>query len=383
MRKLLILAAATLAGCGTPERTGLTAADARAMIAGYIPASVGDREGWATDIYTPMAVLKIPVTPDNICAIVAVTEQESGFRADPAVPNLATIAWAEIERQRERLGVPKLALDAALSVKSTNGRTYRERIDAARTERELSEAFEDLIGRVPLGRTFFGDRNPVRTGGPMQVSIAYARSHATDKPYPYPVLGTIRDEVFTRRGGMYFGVAHLLDYPASYDRYLYRYADYNAGHYASRNAAFQAALAMVSGERLTLDGDLVVPRSANPGETENAARGMAAKLGLDNAQIRHDLETGSSREFEGTRLFRRVFELADARNGKPVARAVVPSIDLQSPKFTRPLTTKWFAERVVQRHRQCLARGKKAQLGSDPFFAEKGVRPLLWTEPFL
>ena len=140
---------------------------------------------------------------------------------------------------------------------------------------------------------------------------------------------------------------------------------------------------MVSGERFTLDGDLVVPRSANPGETENAARGMAAKLGLDNAQIRHDLETGSSREFEGTRLFRRVFELADARNGKPVARAVVPSIDLQSPKFTRPLTTKWFAERVVQRHRQCLARGKKAQLGSDPFFAEKGVRPLLWTEPFL
>jgi len=377
MRKLLFIAAATLAGCGTAERTGLTAADARAMIASYIPASVGDREGWATDIYTPMAVLKIPVTPDNICAVVAITEQESGFRADPAVPNLPSIAWAEIERQREKLGVPKLALDAALSVKSTNGRTYRERIDAARTERELSETFEDLIGRVPMGRTFFGDRNPVRTGGPMQVSVAYARSHATDKQYPYPVLGTIRDEVFTRRGGMYFGVAHLLDYPAAYDRYLYRYADYNAGHYASRNAAFQAALAMVSGERLTLDGDLVVPRSTNPGDTENAARAIAAKVGLDNAQIRRDLEAGSGRDFEDTRLYRRVFELADARNGKPLARAVVPSIELQSPKFTRRLTTQWFAERVVQRHRQCLARGKKAQLGSDPFFAEKGVRPLL------
>ena len=211
----------------------------------------------------------------------------------------------------------------------------------------------------------------------MQVSVAYARSHATDKQYPYPVLGTIRDEVFTRRGGMYFGVAHLLDYPAAYDRYLYRYADYNAGHYASRNAAFQAALAMVSGERLTLDGDLVVPRSTNPGDTESAARAIAAKVGLDNAQIRHDLEAGSGRDFEDTRLYRRVFELADARNGKPLARAVVPSIELQSPKFTRRLTTQWFAERVVQRHRQCLARGKKAQLGSDPFFAEKGVRPLL------
>ena len=192
------------------------------MIASYISSSVTDREGWATDIHTAMAVLKVPVTPDNICAVVAITEQESGFRADPAVPNLSGIAWAEIERQREKAGVPRIALDAALAIESTNGKTYRQRIDAAKTERELSETFEDLIGRVPLGRTFFGDRNPVRTGGPMQVSVAFARTHAQDKAYPYPVLGTLRDEVFTRRGGMYFGIAHLLDYPAPYDRYLYR-----------------------------------------------------------------------------------------------------------------------------------------------------------------
>jgi hypothetical protein len=44
--------------------------------------------------------------------------------------------------------------------------------------------------------------------------------------------------------------------------------------------------------------------------------------------------------------------------GKALARAVVPDVELQSPKFTRRLTTRWFAERVVQRHRQCLARGK-------------------------
>jgi hypothetical protein len=50
-----------------------------------------------------------------------------------------------------------------------------------------------------------------------------------------------------------------------------------------------------------------------------------------------------------------------------VARAVVPSIELQSPKFTRRLTTQWFAERVVQRHRQCLTRGKKVATLPDPF----------------
>jgi len=51
--------------------------------------------------------------------------------------------------------------------------------------------------------------------------------------------------------------------------------------------------------------------------------------------------------------------VADGKGGKPQPRALVPSIDLQSAKFTRPLTTQWFAERVVTRHRQCLARAGK------------------------
>src|SRR5689334_23835824 len=113
-----------------------------------------------------------------------------------------------------------------------------------------------MIDRVPLGRTFFAEQNPVRTGGPMQVSVAFAVAHAKAKRYPYTVVESIRDEVFTRRGGMYFGIAHLLDYPADYDRYRFRYADYNAGHYASRNAAFQEALAGVSGRKIAIDGDL-------------------------------------------------------------------------------------------------------------------------------
>src|SRR5258708_1673880 len=234
-------------------------------------------------------------------------EQERGFGADHAIPNLGAIAWAEIDRRREKVGVPKFALDAALDVKSTNGKTYRERIDAAKTERELSETFEDLIGRVPLGRTFFEDRNPVRTGGPMQVSVIFARAHAQAKPYPYPVHETLRDAVFTRRGGIYFGIAHLLDYPAPYERYLYRYADYTAGHYASRNAAFQAALATVSATKLATDGDLIVPGSKTVGETETAARAIAGKLGMSDADIRRDLEYGTRPDLHPTPLSGPVF----------------------------------------------------------------------------
>ena len=372
MRVLLLLGVLLLAGCAA-QRPAMTAAEGRAFVAGYMPPALADKEGWAADIHTAVSVLEIPITPDNVCAILSVTEQESGFRVDPQVPNLPAIAWAEIERQRDKLGIPKMVLDAALGLSSSNGKTYRARLDAARTERELSDIFEDLIGRVPLGRTFFGDRNPVRTGGPMQVGVAFAIAHAKSRPYPYPVVESIRDEVFTRRGGMYFGIAHLLDYPASYDRYLYRYADFNAGHYASRNAAFQSALAQVSGKPLVLDGDLVIPGAKRdaPGATEAAARSIARELGMDAASIRRDLELGKGRELERSELYGRVFALADRRAGKPAPRAVVPTIDLQSAKFTRKLTTEWFAQRVVTRHRQCLARGGKTALkpGTDPDLA--------------
>jgi hypothetical protein len=53
-----------------------------------------------------------------------------------------------------------------------------------------------------------------------------------------------------------------------------------------------------------------------------------------------------------------VFEMADARAGLKVPRAVIPRIDLASPKITRKLTTEWFATRVDGRYRQCMARAK-------------------------
>jgi hypothetical protein len=350
-----------LAGCAgpPPQKAPMTATEGRARIAHYLPAKVSDRPGWAADIYAAFAALKIEPTPRHICAVVAITEQESGFQVDLQIPNLGAIAEKEIERQRERAGIPKLVLDAALALPSTNGKTYRERIDAARTEGELSDVFEDFIGRVPLGKRFLEDRNPVRTAGPMQVSVVFAKAQA-EKGYPYPVGGSIRDEVFTRRGGMYFGIAHLLDYDAPYDDDVFRFADFNAGRYASRNAAFQSAVSELSGIPLALDGDLVrfagTEPAKEPGATELATRSLASRLRMDEGDIRHDLELGRAAEFGNSRLYARVFELADRAAGKSVPRAVLPRIDLQSPKITRKLTTEWFAKRVAERQRSCLAR---------------------------
>jgi hypothetical protein len=338
----------------------VSAVEGRALVERLVPPGVTNRNGWATDIYAAFAALEIPPTAENICAVVAITEQESSFRVDPAVPGLPAIAWKEIDRQRERMGVPKLVLQAALLLPSSNGKSYSERLDNVKTERQLSDIFEDFIDMVPLGKTFFADRNPVRTGGPMQVSVAFAEAHSKAKPYPYPVAASIRNEVFRRRGGTYFGIAHLLDYPASYDRPIYRFADFNAGHYASRNAAFQNAVTLVSGIPLALDGDLLRYDQGQPvrepGNTELATRTLARRLNMSNSEIRHDLELGKAFDFERTRLYARVFALADSMSTKRVPRALLPRILLQSPKITRKLTTDWFANRVDDRHRRCLAR---------------------------
>ncbi|MFN6994280.1 MAG: DUF1615 domain-containing protein [Aquincola tertiaricarbonis] len=358
---------ALLAGCATPpaeqREAGLPPTQARQLVVQLLPAQLAGAQGWATDVVAALAALELPATPSNLCAALAVTEQESSYRADPPVAGLSGIAWREIERQAERAGVPMLLVRAALQVDSPNGKSYAERIDNARTERELSEIFEDLIGMVPLGRRFLAGRNPVRTGGPMQVSIAFAEAHAQQRTYPYPMAGSVRHEVFSRRGGLYFGIAHLLDYPTSYPQPLYRFADFNAGRHASRNAAFQNAVSKASGIPLALDGDLVrhgADADERPGSTELATRVLAGRLDMNHAAIRRDLERGDAPDFERSRLWERVFALAEKLEGQPLPRAVLPRIDLQSPKITRKLTTEWFARRVDERYRRCLQRANAA-----------------------
>ncbi|MEO5963339.1 MAG: DUF1615 family protein, partial [Thermomonas sp.] len=237
------------------------------------------------------------------------------------------------------------------------GRTFAERIAALRTEQELSALFEELADRVPLGKRLFGRFNPIRTGGPMQVRIDFAARHA--RGYPYPIDGSIRREVFSRRGGLYFGIKHLLDYPVDYPALRYRFADFNAGWYASRNAAFQRAAGIASGTRLTGDGDLLKPGASidAPGATERALRSISARLGMDAAAIRADLRREDVAGFANSTLYRQVFAIADAKgSGKPVPRALMPQIELDSPKITRKLTTAWFAGRVEARWKACLAR---------------------------
>nr|GFC40144.1 hypothetical protein [Tanacetum cinerariifolium] len=60
---------------------------------------------------------------------------------------------------------------------------------------------------------------------------------------------------------------------------------------------------------------------------------------MRNPTIRSQLEKGETLAFEDTDLYKQVFALADKAAGKPLPRAILPGIVLESPKITRKLTT--------------------------------------------
>lgn len=222
-----------------------------------------------------------------------------------------------------------------------------------KTEKQLSAVFDDFIGMVPMGQKLFGSLNPVHTGGPMQVSIAFAEQH-TDG-YPWKISGTVRQEVFSLRGGLWFGTWHLLNYPANYSAPLYRFADFNAGWYASRNAAFQNAVSKAS-VKLALDGDLIRYDSDDAGTTELAVRRLAGQLAMSDDDIHRQLKKATAWRLRKPSCISRfsvwrIRKLCVSATARDTA-----GIQLESPKITRNLTTAWFAKRVDERRASCMAR---------------------------
>ncbi len=336
------------------------AANPKALLDKLLPDYVKPRSGWRDDLVSAFTGLQIPHSAENYCAVIAVIEQESTFQADPVVPGLPKIVWGKIGDKAGNYYVPLPVVKTALLKKSPNGQSYKERIDNLRTEKEMNDLFEDMSAEGQKLGLPVGMKNPIRTGGPMQVSVEFAEAHVRAWPYPYARNGSIRDEVFSRKGGVYFGSAILLQYPAPYTDMRYRFADFNAGRYASRNAAFQQAVARLSGSKLALDGDLLRYQNGQPARdassTQQALAKLRSRLGLSDADMLRDLKQEKSAGFTQTTLYNRLMQLADQSQGRKVAREIMPEIRLQSPKITRKLTTAWFADRVDGRYQRCLAR---------------------------
>jgi uncharacterized protein YjbI with pentapeptide repeats len=98
------------------------------------------------------------------------------------------------------------------------------------------------------------------------------------------------------------------------------------------------------------------PTAKGAGSTARAAHLVGRRLNLDEADVDDALKQGKAKSFEDTDLYQRVFQQADLRAGRRVARAIVPQIELRGAKLTHTLTTDWYAHRVDGRYKRCLSR---------------------------
>ncbi|MDX8400038.1 MAG: DUF1615 domain-containing protein [Gallionellaceae bacterium] len=324
-----------------------------ALVNSLLAPKLVDRSAWAEDVFAAFRVINIPVSKENVCAVLAEIGQESSFQVEPVVYGLKTIIRRELDAGRKKYLIPQWIMEHSLEVKSPDGRSYNERIAALKTESDVDRFFEDMISEIPFGEKLFADYNPVRTGGPMQVSWSFAHAYVEKRPYPYPIKRSLRNELFSRKGGLFFGVAYLLDYPASYTNMLFRFADFNSGIYSSRNAAFQDAVSFLSGTRLVTDGDLLRYRNGvaqeTPSLTMRALLSISARLNMDQTEIFSDLLLEKKPAFEQSRLFKKIFTIAST-----LPRELIPNIELRGPKLSRKLTTAMYVEQVVRRYDKCL-----------------------------
>ena len=181
---------------------------------------------------------------------------------------------------------------------------------SCKTEKQLDELYREIFDYftrtykiAPLtnitklsGQGIDERINPVTTLGSMQVHIDYARAHRRASMSDRD----LRADLYTRYGGLYYGIHRLMVYQANYDKPLYRFADYNSGMYSSRNAAFQQRIATLSGESLAIDGDLLLYKDGSPiskiSSTETAAIALLATASkpINAQQIRSDFKKKNS-----------------------------------------------------------------------------------------
>lgn len=377
MRRTLLvgLLGVFLAGCQEPlpEKTTLT----HAQIVSLIPKRVKEREAWAEDMAKVFDTLKIEKTPINICTSIAIIDQESNFAADPVVPKLGETSLAALEEKlEEKLGKNMAGVfKKMLATKPTPENNFIKQIKAVKTERELDELYRKMfahfgesykVGVVNDAAKFLGKGideklNPITTLGSMQVHIDYAKDHRRANMSD----DDLRDDLYSRYGGLYYGIHRLMLYQADYDKPLYRFADYNSGMYSSRNAAFQRQVATLSGKKLSLDGDLLIYKDGSPraekGQTETALIAVADKLGLTAAQIRQDLKKEKSAKFESTATYQAVKQ-AYAATGKEPSYAIMPEVVISGVKLSRDYNTNWFATNVDRRYQTCISIAKKQGL---------------------
>ena len=354
-----------------------------------LPSRVNDKQSWADDIYDISEQLGIPQTKQNMCSIIAVVDQESNFHADPEVAGLGAKAVKEVEERLNEKFTDKLGdtiggsladyFQEVLKTQPTPEDNYLSQMRRVKTERQLDELYREifdymskhyhvsaLTGAAKLVGQDFGEKlNPITTLGSMQVHISYAKDHKRQSGS----IADLRTDLYSQYGGLYYGIHRLMMYPATYDKPIYRFADYNSGMYSSRNAAFQSMLNALTENKLSLDGDLLLySKDGSPKSTQSQSeRELIAVFARNNIlvtprQIRSDLKQEKEDDFEDTATYRAVTKLYTKKTGKDPMYAIMPEVVITGPKLSRDYNTNWFATRVNGRYETCMQKAKRIQI---------------------
>lgn len=353
---------------------------ANKQITKLIPKYVTNRDSWATDIAQIFDELKLTKNTQNICTVIAVISQESNFNADPKVPNLGNASLKAIDEKLEAKFGKTLAktFRAMLETRPTQDNSFIDQITQVKTERELDELYQKIFDYFASTYKILGlahitkltgegidERiNPITTLGSMQVHINYARAHRRSNMSDR----TLRADLYSQYGGLYYGIHRLMMYKADYTKPLYRFADYNSGVYSSRNAAFQQRVAKLSGQKIALDGDLLLYNDGNPISKKSQSEIATIKLlaiapkPITERQIRSDLKKEKSQDFENTQTYRTINDLYQQKFNKNPSYAIMPQVVISGPKLSQDYNTKWFATRVDKRYQTCMATAKRHKI---------------------
>ena len=354
-----------------------------------LPPRINERSAWAKDIFDITEQLDIPQTKENICSIVAVADQESNFVADPQVAGLGEKAVKEVEDRLDEKFKDKLGdaiggtlagyFQEVLKNQPSPDNNYLSQMRRVKTERQLDELYREIFSYMSkhyhvsaltgaaklVGQDFAEKLNPVTTLGSMQVHIGYAKEHKRQSGN----IAALRSDLYSRYGGLYYGIHRLMMYPADYNKAIYRFADYNSGMYSSRNAAFQSMLNALTNTKLDLDGDLLlytkdgsIRSTISQSERELTSIFASNNMLVTPRQIRTDLKKEKKKYFEDTATYRAVTKLYQEKMAKEPMYAIMPEVVISGPKLSRDYNTNWFATRVNGRYQSCMQRAKRIKI---------------------
>ena len=343
--------------------------------------NVREPRAWASDL---LAVLKehgLDQSRENICAVIAIADQESGFVANPAVPNLGKISEQAVILKLKKFSLLGDGAVLFLNKFPNTHDSFMQRIRKAKTEHDLDLAYRDLISGLKqyaqqyklnwlvnnhFANNLIESNNEINTIGSMQVAVSFAvqyeREQRQGKALNLEEVYQIRDKLYTRKGGLYYGSLLLLGYETGYNKKIYRFADFNAGRYSSRNAAFQTMISQLVGKTIASDGDLLIYQTDGDVEmtvsgTEQAVRNLVKqyKLGFKDYQVRLDLLKEKQLAFNNTPTYQAILKTYQQETGKAPLYAQLPGIELHSEKSSRILTTAKFANTVNMRYQGCVS----------------------------